>query len=146
MRENRKWSVCKAAILKFSAKQDIDLKIKEMCHLEHKTPEQMPFKILRYLIQISRYEEKSEKSVCTEAVLDFRAKQDIVLKIKELCHLAKTKPEQMPFDFLNISSSSRDMSENRKWTVCTVAILDFPAKQDILLKVKELCHLEHKTH
>ena len=39
-----------AAILDFSAKQDIVLKIKEMRHLEHKTPEQMPFKFLRYLI------------------------------------------------------------------------------------------------
>jgi len=49
MRENRKWSVCKAAILDFPAKQDIVLKIKETCHLEHKTPEQMPFKFLRFL-------------------------------------------------------------------------------------------------
>ena len=49
MTENRKWSVCEAAILKFPAKQDIVLKIEEMCHLEHKTPEQMPFKILRFL-------------------------------------------------------------------------------------------------
>ena len=37
-------------ILDFPAKQDIFLKIKELCHLEHKTPEQMPFKFLRYLI------------------------------------------------------------------------------------------------
>ena len=45
-----KWSVCKAAIFKFPAKQYILLKTKEMCHLEHKTPEQMPLKFLRYLI------------------------------------------------------------------------------------------------
>ena len=43
-------SVCTAAILNFPAKQDIALKIKEMCHLEHKTPEQVPFELLRYLI------------------------------------------------------------------------------------------------
>ena len=51
MRENRKWSVCKAAILDFPAKQDIVLKIKETCHLEHKTPEQMPFKFLRLILR-----------------------------------------------------------------------------------------------
>jgi len=85
--------------LKFPAKQYIVLKIKEMCHPVHKTPEQMPFKFLRYLIYISRYEEKSEMSVCTEAILNFPAKEDIFLKIKELCHLANTKPEQMPFNF-----------------------------------------------
>ena len=62
MRENRKWSICTAAILNFPAKQDIFLKIKELCHLEHKTPEQMPFKFLRYPIWIKRYEEKSEMS------------------------------------------------------------------------------------
>ena len=39
-------AVCKVAILDFSAIQDIVLKIKETCHLEHKTPEQMPFKFL----------------------------------------------------------------------------------------------------
>ena len=50
MRENSKWSVYKAAILDFPAKQDIPLKIKELCHLEHKTRKQMPFKFLRYLI------------------------------------------------------------------------------------------------
>ena len=50
MRENRKWSVCTAAILDFPAKQDIVLKIKEMCHLEQNTPEQIMYKILRYLI------------------------------------------------------------------------------------------------
>ena len=50
MRENRKWLVCSAAFLNFPAKQDILLKIKEMCHLEHKTPEQMPLKFLRLLI------------------------------------------------------------------------------------------------
>ena len=44
----------------FPAKQDIVLIIKEICHLQHKTPEQMPFKILRYLIKISRYDDKSE--------------------------------------------------------------------------------------
>ena len=49
MRENRKWSICTAAILKFPAKQDFFL-IKELCHLVHKTSEQMPFKKLRYLI------------------------------------------------------------------------------------------------
>ena len=38
-------------------------------------------------------------SVCTEEILDFLAKQDILLKIEELCHLANTKPEQMPFNF-----------------------------------------------
>ena len=40
-------------------------------------------------------------SVCTPAILDFPAKQDtgIFLKIKELRHLANTKPEHMPFDF-----------------------------------------------
>ena len=47
MRENRKWSVSKAAILEFPAKQDIVLKIKEMCHLENKTPEQMPIKFFK---------------------------------------------------------------------------------------------------
>ena len=50
MSENRKLSVCTAAILDFPAKQDIVLKIKELFYLEHKTPEQMPFKFLRYLI------------------------------------------------------------------------------------------------
>ena len=50
MRENRKLSVSTAAILDFPAKQDIILKIKELCHLEHNTPEQMPFKFWRYLI------------------------------------------------------------------------------------------------
>ena len=44
----------------FPAKQDIVLKIKETCHLEHKTPEQMPFNFLRFLNSISRYEGKSE--------------------------------------------------------------------------------------
>jgi len=29
--------------LNFPAKQDIVLKIKQICHLEYKTPEQMPF-------------------------------------------------------------------------------------------------------
>ena len=62
---------------------------------------------------------------------EFPAKQDICLKIKELCYLANTKPEHMPFNFLDISSSSRDMRENRKWSICTAAILNFPAKQDI---------------
>ena len=60
MRENRKWSVCTAAILDFPAKQDIGLKNNELCHLVHKTSEQMPFKFLRYFIQISRYEDKAE--------------------------------------------------------------------------------------
>ena len=50
MRENRKWSVRTAAILNFPAKHGIFLKIKELYHLEHMTPEQMPFKFLRYLI------------------------------------------------------------------------------------------------
>ena len=36
--------------LEFPTKQDIALKIKERCQLVHKIPEQMPFKILRYLI------------------------------------------------------------------------------------------------
>ena len=66
------------------------------------------------------------------------------MKIKELCHLEHKTPEQMPFNFLDISSSFRHI-ENRKWSICTAAILNFPAKQDILLKIKELCHLEHKT-
>ena len=36
--------------LNFPDEQGIVLKIKEMCHIEHKTPEQMPFKFLWYLI------------------------------------------------------------------------------------------------
>ena len=46
---------------------------------------------------------------------------------------------------LDISSSSRDKRENRKWSICTTAILNFPAKQDAFLKIKELCHQVHKT-
>ena len=34
----------------FPSKEDIFLKIKELCQLVHKTSEQMPFKFLRYLI------------------------------------------------------------------------------------------------
>ena len=48
--EYTEMSVCTAAILKFPAKHNVVLKNKEMCHLEHKTPEQMLFKFLRYLI------------------------------------------------------------------------------------------------
>ena len=33
---------------------------------------------------------------------EFPAKQDICLKIKELCYLANTKAEHMPFNFLDI--------------------------------------------
>ena len=47
--------------------------------------------------------------------------------------------------FLDISSSSRDMRENREWPLCAAAILDFPVKHDIILKIKEMCHLAHKT-
>ena len=75
------------------------LKTKEMCNLTHTKLEQMPFKFLRYIILISRYEEKSEMPVCTEAILNYPAKQDISFKIKELCHLVSTKPEQMPLNF-----------------------------------------------
>ena len=60
MRVNSKLPVCTAAIFDFPAKKDIVLKIKVICHLKHKTHEQMPFKFLGYLIYISRYEEKSE--------------------------------------------------------------------------------------
>ena len=60
MRENQKRSVCKAAILKFPAKQDIVLKIKEICYLKHKTPEQMPFKFLRYLISFHMYADDTQ--------------------------------------------------------------------------------------
>ena len=70
-----------------------------MCHLEHKTHEQMPFKILRYLIQISRYEEKSEMVSLYRCNFEFPAKQDIFLKIKILSHLANTRPEQRPLIF-----------------------------------------------
>ena len=35
-------------------------KTKELCHLESKMPDQMPFEFLRYLIYFSRNEEKSE--------------------------------------------------------------------------------------
>jgi len=86
-------------------------------------------------------------SVCNAALLEFPAKLDIIMKIKEICHLENTKPEQKPLAvqfFLDNSSSSRDMMENRKWSVSAAAILDFPAKQNIVLKIKELCHLEHK--
>ena len=51
MRKNRKWLVCKAVSLDFPTKQDVVLKIKERCHLEHKKPEQMPLKIL----ELSQY-------------------------------------------------------------------------------------------
>ena len=44
------WSICMAAILDFPAKQDIALRIKEIFQLVYKIPEQMQFKILRYLI------------------------------------------------------------------------------------------------
>ena len=87
----------------------------------------MPFKSLRYIIQISRYEDKSEMD-SLYGNFEFPAKQDICLKIKELCYLANTKPEHMLFNFLDIQSSSRDMRENRKWSICTAAILNFPAK------------------
>ena len=80
MRKNRKLSVCKAAIFELPAKQDIVLKSKEMCHLEHKTPEQMPFNLFGYLIFFSRYEGKSEISVFTEAILDFPAKNILFWK------------------------------------------------------------------
>ena len=100
MRKNRKLSVCKAAIFELPAKQDIVLKIKEMCHLEHKTPEQMPFNLFGYLIYFSRYEGKSEMSVFTAAILNFPAKKYIVLKIKKLCNLEHKTPEQMPFKIL----------------------------------------------
>ena len=100
MKENRKWSVCSAAILDFPAKQDIVLKNKELCHLVHKTSEQMAFKFLRFLIYISRYEEKSEMVSLYDCNFEFPAKQDIFLKIKELCHLEHKTPEQMPFKIL----------------------------------------------
>ena len=58
----------------------------------------MPFKFLRYLIQISRYEDKSEMDRLY-GNFEIPAKQDICLKIKELCYLANTKPEQIPFNF-----------------------------------------------
>ena len=67
----------------------------------------------------------------------------MVLKIKETCHLENTKPEKKPFNFLDISIRSRDMRENRTWSVCKAAILKFPAKQDIVFKIKEMCHLEN---
>ena len=54
--------------------------------------------------------------------------------IKESCHLESMMPKHMPFKILDISSNSRDMRENRKRSVCMAAILDFPAKQDIVLK------------
>ena len=47
--------------------------------------------------------------------------------------------------FFYISSSSRDIRENRKWSVCTAENFDFPAKQDIVLRIKEICNLQHKT-
>ena len=68
------------AILDFPAKQDIVLKIKDMCHLERKTPEQMPFKLLSNFIQISRYEDKSEMVSLYGGNFEFPAKQDIVSK------------------------------------------------------------------
>ena len=34
--------------------------VKESCHLESKMPKHMPFEILRYIIQFSRYKGKSE--------------------------------------------------------------------------------------
>jgi len=46
--------------------------------------------------------------------LDFPAKQDVVLKIKQICHIEYKTPEQMPFIFLDISSSSRVISESVK--------------------------------
>ena len=71
------------ASLDFPAKQDIVLKIKEMCHLEHKTPEQVPFKFLRNFIQISRYEDKSEMVSLYGGNFEFPAKQDIFWKSKK---------------------------------------------------------------
>ena len=75
------------------------LKIKELCHLVHKTPKQMPFNFLRYLISISRYDDKSEMVSVCGGNFEFPAKQDIFLKIKDMCHLAYMKPEQLPFRF-----------------------------------------------
>ena len=75
--------------------------------------------------------------------MDFPAKQDIFLKIKELCHIRNLN--RCRLILLDISSSSLDMRENLKWPVSTVAIVNFPAKQDIFLKIKELYHLVHKT-
>ena len=51
--------------VRFPAKQDMFFKTKEFCDLESKMPEQMPFEFLRYLLFFSRYEGKSEMSVCT---------------------------------------------------------------------------------
>ena len=61
----------------------------------------MPFKFLKYLIQISRCEDKSEMD-SLYGNFEFPAKQDICLKIKELCYLANTKTDYLPFNFLDI--------------------------------------------
>lgn len=38
-------------------------------------------------------------TVCTAAVLNFPPNRNFFLKIKELCHIANTKPEQIPLKF-----------------------------------------------
>ena len=61
----------------FSRKTRYCLKNQKLCHLVFKTSEQMPFKFLRYLIQISRYEDKLEMD-SLYGNFEFPAKQDIV--------------------------------------------------------------------
>ena len=51
-------------------------------------------------VEISRYEEKSEMVSLYDGNFEFPAKQDIFLKIKELCHIDHKTREQMPFTFL----------------------------------------------
>merc|ERR1712121_118102 len=99
----------------------------------------MLVEFLRYLLVFSRYYEKSDMSVCTYVRNIKRSylKNCVTKQIRNLkiCRLI----------LLDISCSSRDMRENREWSICTADILNFPAKQDIFLKIKELCHIVQKT-
>jgi len=119
----------------FSVENHPDMKTcKGSCHLESKMPKQMPVKFLRYIIKFTRYEG------CI-----FPPK-DVVLKIKAMCLLEHKTPEQMPFKMWRyIIKFWRYEGKLEMALVCTAAILNFPAKQYIVLKIKEMCHIEHKT-
>jgi len=100
MRENRKWSVCKAAILDFPAKQKWFWKSKKRVILKIQNLKRSRLIFLDISIRSRDMRENRTWSVCKAAILKFPAKQDIVFKIKEMCHLENTKPEKNPFNFL----------------------------------------------
>ena len=127
----------------FPAKQDIFLKIKELCHLANTKPEDLPFNFFRYLIQFSRYEGKSEMVSLYGGHFGFSRQTGYCFKNKELCHLVHKTSEQMPFKFLRyLIQISR--YEDKSEMVSLYVILNFPPNRIIFenQRIVLLCKYE----